>query len=109
MPVVRCGMVESHIDFALLDDEQPFELTTQIPHLFKHSNLGVADILEVWHSDPLFYPAHPPAHWLMVAEVSGSVLAVPLAPALSGDPTQCRPIGCYHASKYIRDRYLEDR
>ena len=45
----------------------------------------------------------------MVAEVSGSVLAVPLAPSLSGDPTQCRPIGCYHAPKYIRDRYMEDR
>jgi hypothetical protein len=30
-------------------------------------------------SDPLFYLAKPPAHWLMCAEVGGRVLMVPLA------------------------------
>src|SRR5665811_305804 len=49
-------------------------------------------------SQPLFYPARPPAHWLMVAEVSGRVLTVPLAPANSGGRRRCRPIGCYVAA-----------
>jgi hypothetical protein len=28
----------------------------------------------VWASDPLFYPANPPAHWLMCAEVGGATI-----------------------------------
>jgi hypothetical protein len=28
---------------------------------------GIDDIDDVWASDPLFYPAKPPAHWLMCA------------------------------------------
>jgi hypothetical protein len=57
------------------------------PHtLFKHPRLGIDEIDEVWASSPLFYPAKPPAHWLMCAEVGGRVLMVPLAPARSGDP-----------------------
>ena len=64
---------------------------------------------EVWGSDPLFYPARPPAHWLMVSEVAGRVLVVPLAPANSGDARKCRPIGCYEASATLAARYREDR
>ena len=68
------------------------------------------DIREVWASDPLFYPAKPPAHWLMVAEVAGgTVLMVPLAPSRDGDPTRCRPIGCYPASEHLADQYRRDR
>ena len=72
-------------DLDLLDDADPFEIDDQAAHLFKHP-LGIDDIYEVWESDPLFYPAIPPAHWLMVAEVDGRVLVVPLAPPRSGDP-----------------------
>lgn len=68
-----------------------------------------SDIYEVWRSDPLFYPAIPPAHWLMVSEVSGRVLVVPLALPNSGDQTKCRPIGCYEASPGLAGRYREDR
>ena len=93
----------------LLDDAEPFEIDTQSAHLFKHPQRGIDDIREVWASDPLFYPAKPPAHWLMVAEVAGTVLMVPLAPARDGDPTRCRPIGCYQASKQLSDRYRRDR
>jgi hypothetical protein len=64
---------------------------------------------EIWNSDPLFYPAKPPAHWLMVAEIAGEVLMVPLAPSDHDDPTRCRPIGCYRAAKHLADRYKEDR
>ncbi len=96
-------------DIDPLDEEDPFEITRQAPHLFKHDALGIDDVYEVWRSDPLFYPAKPPAHWLMVAEVSGTVLVVPLAPPDSGDPRKCRPIGCYVAAAHLAARYLEDR
>lgn len=66
-------------DLDLLDDVDPFEVDGQAAHLFKHDGLGIEDVYEVWQSDPLFYPAKPPAHWLMVAQVSGRVLVVPLA------------------------------
>ena len=101
--------VESPFDLDLLDDDDPFEITDQLPHLFKHSALGVPDIVDVWQSEPFFYPATPPAHWLMVSEVSGVVLVVPLAPSDSGDPTRCRPIGCYEAPSHLVSQYLEDR
>ena len=58
-------------DIDALDDDKPFEVDGQVAHLFKHPHLGLEDVEEVWASDPLFYPATPPAHWLMVAEVKG--------------------------------------
>ena len=102
-------MVRPLLDLDALDDEAPFEIDDQAAHLFKHAALGIDDIYDVWRSDPLFYPAVPPAHWLMVAEVAGQVLVVPIAPPDSGDPTRCRPIGCYVAAKHLADRYREDR
>jgi len=77
--------VAERFDLDLLDDTDPFEIDDQAAHLFKHVPLGIDEIYEVWESDPLFYPAIPPAHWLMVAEVAGHVLVVPLAPPDSGD------------------------
>ena len=102
-------MAVEPFDLDLLDDDDPFEINSQIAHLFKHGPLGVDDVFDVWCSEPLFYPAKPPAHWMMVAGVSGTVLVVPLAPAESGDPAKCRPIGCYVASANLAARYLEDR
>jgi hypothetical protein len=96
-------------DIDLLDGDDPFEIDEQFAHLFKHATLGAPDIYEVWEADPLFYPAIPPAHWLMVAEVAGRVVVVPLAPSDSGDPSMCRPIGCYLASNYLADQYRSDR
>jgi len=94
----------------LLDEYDPFEIDTQSAHLFKHPHLGIEDINGVWASDPLFYPAKPPAHWLMCAEVSGrQVLVVPLAPSRDGDPRRCRPIGCYEAAPTLAARYRRDR
>jgi len=97
------------LDIDLLDDEDPFEIDDQAPHLFKHPGLGIADVYELWRSDPLFYPAKPPAHWLLVGEVGGRVLVVPLAPPDSDIPTKCRPIGCYDAATHLVTRYREDR
>jgi hypothetical protein len=96
-------------DPGLLDEEDPFDIDSQAAHLFKHPHLGIDDIDDVWASDPLFYPPKPPAHWLIVAEVSGKVLMVPLAPARSGDPARCRPVGCYEASKALAAQYRKDR
>ena len=67
------------------------------------------DIGDVWAGRPLFYPAKPPTHWLMVAEVSGQVLVVPLSPSDTADPTTCRPIGCCPAADRLARRYREDR
>jgi hypothetical protein len=101
--------VSGRFDPDLLDDVAPFEIDAQAAHLFKHPHLGIDDIHDVWSSDPVFYPAIPPAHWLMCAEIAGRVLVVPLAPSRSQDPRRCRPIGCYEASKELADRYREDR
>jgi hypothetical protein len=95
-------------DPELLSDDWPFEIDHQAAHLFKHPYLGIQDIADVWASDPLFYPAKPPAHWLMVAEVEGQVLMVALAPSRD-DRTKCRPIGCYVASARLARQYKEDR
>jgi hypothetical protein len=97
------------LDLAALDDDDPFEVDVQAAHLVKHPHLGLADVHDVWAAEPLFYPAKPPAHWLRVAEVHGRVLVVPIAPARSGDPRRCRPIGCYVAARHLAERYREDR
>ena len=91
--------VAQRFDPELLGDENVFEIDAQAAHLFKHPHLG----------DPLFYPAKPPAHWLMCAEVAGRVLVVPLAPARDGDPRRCRPIGCYEASAELTEQYRRDQ
>jgi hypothetical protein len=96
-------------DLDLLDEDDPFEIDVQAAHLFKHPRLGIDDVHEVWQSETIFYPAVPPAHWLMVAEVAGRVLVVPLAPSISGESTKCRPIGCYEAAVHLATRYREDR
>ena len=106
---ITIPLVEDLFDVDQLHDDDPFEITRQLPHLFKHEALGIDDIHDVWRSNPLFYPAKPPAHWLMVAQVSGTVLVVPVAPPDSGDPTKCRPIGCYVAAAHLAARYSEDR
>lgn len=81
-PVSGCitlvSVVSERFDPDLLDDRDPFEIDSQAAHLFKHPHLGADHIEDVWASDPLFYPAKPPAHWLMCGEVAGPVLVVPL-------------------------------
>jgi hypothetical protein len=89
--------------------EDPLEIHSQAAHLLKHPHLGIDDIDDVWASDPLFYPAKPPAHWLMCAEVGGQVLVVPLAPSRSEDSARCRPIGCYIAVGSLAAQYRRDR
>ncbi|HEX6337373.1 MAG TPA: hypothetical protein VFZ85_10495 [Jiangellaceae bacterium] len=35
----------------LLDEEDPFEIDSQVAHLFKHPPSGIEDIDDVWASD----------------------------------------------------------
>ena len=107
--VLHFWKVAELFDIDALDEHDPFEIDTQAAHLFKHAPFGIDDVLEIWHSHPLFYPAKPPAHWLMVAQIGSDVLVVPLAPPDSKEVEQRRPIGCYVAAKHLADRYLEDR
>jgi hypothetical protein len=101
-------MPDERFDLDLLGDE-PFEIDVQAAHLFKHPNLGLRDVLDVWVSNPLYYPAKRPAHWLMVGEVAGRILVVPLAPSRSGDQRRCRPIGCYEAPLALAAAFRRDR
>ncbi len=96
------------MDLDFLDAEKPFEVDDQARQRFERSRHGLDDMLDIWASGPLFYPAKPPAHWLMCAEVSGRVLIVPLAPARTGDRRRCRPIGCFEASKNLEAQYRRD-
>lgn len=105
----RSAVVTTPFEIDLLDGDDPFEITVQSSHLFTQGPLRIGDVFDVWNRDPLFYPAKPPAHWLMVSQVSGLVLVVPLAPAESGDANKCRPIGCYVALGGLAARYREDR
>lgn len=97
------------LDVDVLDEDDPFEIDDQAAHLFKHAALGIEDIYEVWESNPLFYPAKGPADWLMVGEVGGRVIVVPLAKARGGNQDRCRPIGCYQASDHLARLYRADR
>jgi hypothetical protein len=110
-------------DLSRLDPDDPFEVDADNwPHLYKHSferprggrpvRIELPDILDlyVWNG-VLYYPADMDAgdaHWLLVCEVEGIVVTVPLAPPRSGDPTKCRPIGLYPAAATEEDRYRQD-
>jgi hypothetical protein len=107
-------------DIDRLDPEEPFEIDERnLPHLYKHLptkggrliRVGAEDLLDAYlFGDPVFFRAERgPAEWLMMAEIPGLVIVVPLAPTRSGDPTRCRPIGLYRASIAEARRYKEAR
>jgi hypothetical protein len=107
--VVHCNTVTA-LDVDLLDPDDPFEVDEQLAHLFKHSKLGLDDVYDVWQDDPLFYPAPaPPADWLMVGEVPGDVLVVPLMKPRTSDQKKARPIGVYRAPTWLDRQYRDDR
>jgi hypothetical protein len=101
--------VDPRLDLDALDDDAPFEIDDQAAHLFKHATL--ASTTSTTSGDPTrcSTPPNPRPTGLMVAEVAGNVLVVPIAPPDSGDPSRCRPIGCYPAAQHLVDRYREDR
>lgn len=100
--------MEELLDPDLLDAEEPFEVDDATRRQFNLPHLGIDRVLDIWASGPLFYPAKPPAHWLMCAEVGGRVLIVPIARSREGNFRRCRPIGCYEASKSLAAQYRRD-
>jgi hypothetical protein len=101
-------VARTRFDVEALDELDPFELDDQIVHLNKHEGMDVLDIYEVWTDNPLFYPGREdgPADWLMVGEVTGAILLVPLMPGSL--PNKARPIGVYQAGGNLDRQYRQD-
>jgi hypothetical protein len=109
-------------DLSSLNEDDPFEVdSANRPHLYKHAftrpdgrpvQIELPDILDLYAwGAVLFYPAdlrEGDAEWLLVTAIEGVIVTVPLAPARSGDPSKCRPIGLYAASASEQDRYRQD-
>jgi hypothetical protein len=114
--------IRERFDIDLLDPDDPFEVDdVNRPHLYKHAftrpdgaqiRIELRDVWDLWAWNAvLLYPADESkgvAHWLLVGDVDGVVVVVPLAPPTSGDPTKCRPIAIFPASKAMQDAYQED-
>ena len=96
-------------DIDLLDDDDPFEITGQAPHLFKHGALGVDDIFDVWHSDPLFYPAK--ASGSLADGLAGQRHRAGCPPRSCGvrRPHEVPPYRLLRAAAHLAARYMEDR
>jgi hypothetical protein len=99
----------TRFDVEALDEEDPFEVDDQLIHLYKHNRMDLCDVYEVWADNPVFYPGREdgPADWLMVGQVPGDILLVPLAPGNSS-VDRARPIGVYPAGRELDRRYRED-
>ena len=104
-------------DIDELDPDDPFEIDERnAPHLFKHSfqrrgrglRIDIDDVRQwySWGEAYFFEPqAGGDAHWIMICDVEGVLVSVPLAPPESGDVRKCRPIGLYEASSRERDLF----
>lgn len=101
-------MTRNRFDIEALDELDPFEIDNQLIHLYKHRGMDLCDVLEVWTDNPLFYPGKEegPADWLMVGQVPGDILLVPLMPG--SRPGKARPIGVYIAGASLDRKYRED-
>lgn len=92
----------SRFDYEDLDEVDPFEVDDQRFHLIKHEGMDIQVVYEVWTDNPLFYPGKEDgaADWLMVGEVTGQTVLVPLAPG--SRPNKTRPIGVYTVKRGAR-------
>jgi hypothetical protein len=104
--------MRERFDPARLDPDGPFEIDDgNRPHLAKHAPYSPDDLIDVW-ADPgaVFLPAAAdgPADWLLLAAIPGDLVQVPVAPSASDDPTRCRPLGIYEASRQQAARYREE-
>jgi hypothetical protein len=101
-------VTRTRFDVEALDERDPFEVDNQLIHLYKHQGMDVLDAYEVWTDTPLFYPGREngPADWLMVGEVPGAILLVPLMPG--SRVNKARPIGVYQAGGNLDRQYRQD-
>ena len=101
-------VTRTRFDVEALDEVDPFEVDDQLIHLYKHEGMDLCDVYEVWTDSPLFYPGKDdgPADWLMVGQVPGDTLLVPLMPG--SRPSRARPIGVYPVKGQLDRQYRED-
>jgi hypothetical protein len=97
-------------DPSLLDPNDPFEVDDRNrPHLAKHAPFTEETLFDAWaNPGVIFVPAADDlaADWLMLADVGGAIVQVPLAP--SSDESRCRPIGVYAATAALVARYRQE-
>lgn len=92
---------QPEIDFDAIDPDDPFEIDDRNrAHLAKHPPFTEEDVYDAFFSDPIFVQAEPPAHWLMIANIPGDIVVVPVMPAASRH--QMRPLGIYRGSSRHR-------
>ncbi len=105
-------MSRERFDPRLLDPNNPFEFDDRNrSHLAKHAPFTEESVFDAWADPGMFLAVAADdraADWLMIADVGGTIVQVPLAPARSGDPRQCRPIGVYAATSAQIQRYREE-
>jgi len=105
-------MTGERFDPALLDPNDPFEFNDRNrAHLAKHAPFTEETLFDAWADPGMFFAVAADdraADWLMIADVGGTIVQVPLAPPHSGDPRQCRPIGVYPATPAQMRRYREE-
>ena len=112
-------MNRQRFDLDSLDTEDPFEIDSDNwSHLYKHMlvgrqrplRIGVEELRDYYaFGAVLYFPADPPADWLMTFDAEGTVVVVPLASPRCNDPLKCRPIGIYPAPRPLRDAYYRER
>lgn len=108
MPLPLRLVTRYRFDIEALDEVDPFEVDGQLIHLYKHEGMDLCDVYEVWMDNPLFYPGKDegPADWLMVGQIPGATILVPLMPGAT--PNKARPIGVYRATGSLDRQYRED-
>jgi|SRR5215207_1821469 len=99
-------------DPSLVEPNDPFELDDwNRAHLAKYAPFTEESVLDAWADPGMFFAIAADdrsADWLMIADVGGAIVQVPLAPSQSGDPRRCRPIGVYAATAAQIERYREE-
>ncbi|HWL41296.1 MAG TPA: hypothetical protein VNQ73_00030 [Ilumatobacter sp.] len=90
------------LDLDRLNQDDPFEVDqVNAAHLAKHDHFATDDLYDAFADNPIFVGApHEPALWLMIAEIPGDIVIIPLMRARN--PTQVRPIGIYRANTRYR-------
>lgn len=91
-----------------LDQDDPFEIDHgNDHHLAKHAPFTAEDLYDAFMDHPVFVDApHEPAHLLMIAEIPGDMVVVPVMPAR--EPTQVRPIGIWRAGRKHREVFWNE-
>lgn len=98
--------------FALLDLSDPFEWDMDnLPHLLDDPYYGPDDALDVLHDAPECYEddSGGAGDWLLVGEVPGAILTVPVAQSRYSGLSKVRPITIFEAPDELAARYLHDQ